>query len=378
MKSHPVVSVFMTKFHHWFRISVCLVPALLSSCSPESEEITNNSSISTEADIRAGDANCVPEGAINYLCGLLNAEDLLSLSDTGMILASGMSGENITGHIYLINPEKSIYSELIFGQGFSSALDAQSYPDCPGPLNLENFSVHGLSLNEYEKHQFHLFITSHGEREAIEIFDLNMTTEKPSIIWKGCVPLPDNAFFNSVAILSDGGFVTTKMLDPSMEFSVILSGAISGQVFEWHPGGDVLALEGTELSGANGITLSRDERYMYVATTGRREIVKFDRSTSPASKESIVLDISPDNIRWTLDGKLLTVGPNFISAEECADESCEAGWSVLTIDPVSLKTNKIGGAGKNILLQEVSTALIMGEKIWLGTYAGDRVAFFSF
>ena len=33
------------------------------------------------------------------------------------------------------------------------------------------------------------------------------------------------------------------------------SGEITGNVFEWHPGGEVTAVEGTELSGANGIEI---------------------------------------------------------------------------------------------------------------------------
>src|SRR5690606_22259719 len=119
--------------------------------------------------------------------------------------------------------------------------------------------------------------TSHGEREAIEVYELSLAEVDPALTWKGCVVLPANTFSNSVARLDDGGFVTTKMMDPAEGFGLIASGGITGNVFEWHPGGEVVAVQGTDLSGANGIVLSDDERYMFVAAFGTREIVKFDR-----------------------------------------------------------------------------------------------------
>ncbi len=36
---------------------------------------------------------CVGDAGISYICGLMNAEDLLSVGDSGFILTSGMSGE---------------------------------------------------------------------------------------------------------------------------------------------------------------------------------------------------------------------------------------------------------------------------------------------
>ncbi|MEX2365769.1 MAG: SMP-30/gluconolactonase/LRE family protein, partial [Pseudohongiellaceae bacterium] len=262
------------------------------------------------------------------------------------------------------------------GGGFSAQLDSGAYPNCPGLINLSNYSIHGLSLREYESGKFDLYVTSHGAREAIEIFDLDVSGENPALQWQGCVLLPDNTFANSVAILEDGGFVTTKMMDPSVGFAAIGRGEITGLVYEWHPGGEVMEVAGTELSGANGITLSDDERYMYVAAFGSREIVKFDRSMTPVGKQSVAVDIVPDNIRWSEDGRLLTAGGNYVSPEECSGQGCATGWSVVAIDPDTLEVERVGGADQDVALQGVSTALQVGDNYWVGTFNGNRVGFF--
>ena len=350
-----------------------------AGCSDDSEPgqqadvAPANASVAT-ADI-GGDA-CEPEGDLRYICGLQNPEDLLMLGDTGSILVSGMSGQDIPAHIYLVNPQDDSYEILFPGENSTLALDTDAFPTCPGILNIDNFSAHGLALSEYADNRFQLYITSHGEREAIEVFDLDASGTRASITWRGCVVLPENTFSNSVAILSDGGFVTTKMMDPTVGFAAIGSGEITGNVYEWHPGGEVFMMEGTELSGANGIAVSPDDRFVYVAAFGTREIVRFDRNESPAAKRVVSVDITPDNIRWGDEGKLLTAGGNYVLPEECQGPDCATGWSIVEIDADTLAVTRVGGADQNVAIQGVSSALSVGDSFWVGTFNGDRVAHF--
>lgn len=223
-------------------------------------------------------------------------------------------------------------------------------------------------------------MTSHGEREAIEAFRIDASGEKPSIAWIGCVVLPENTFSNSVAILSDGGFVTTKMSDSvgPEALETVMKGEVSCLVYEWHPGGKVTAVPGTELSGANGIEMSPDERWMFVAAFGTREIVRFDRNARPMTKQSVQIDIMPDNLRWSADGKLYTVGGNYVppvQAAECQNPLCLTGWSVYEIDPQTLQATRVGGVDQLAALQGASTALPVGNELWIGTYSGDRVGY---
>ena len=76
---------------------------------------------------------------------------------------------------------------------------------------------------------FDLYITSHGEREAIEIFTLDLRDASAKLVWMGCVPLDEAIMHNSLAILSDGGFVTTQF----MTWAGGVESTFSGEVVAW-------------------------------------------------------------------------------------------------------------------------------------------------
>ena len=223
---------------------------------------------------------------------------------------------------------------------------------------------------------YRLYMTSHGAREAIEAFEIDARDAKPTIAWIGCVVLPERTFANSVAMFEDGGFVTTKFMDPTVPdaFAKITAGEVTGNVYEWHPGGAVTAVPGTELAGANGIEVSRDGRYIYVAAFGNREIVRFDRQTTPPTKTAVSVGVVPDNLRWTEDRKLYTVGGN-VPPADCANPPCATGWSVVEVDPETMQATRITGVDQNAALQGAATAVLVDDEIWIGTFSGDRIGY---
>jgi hypothetical protein len=320
-------------------------------------------------------------GDIKYLCGPKNAEDILPLGDTPWLITSGLNGQfsntDDTGHICLVNRVEKTFEEFFPGEKPSFNHDKETFNTCPGPINPDNFSAHGLALQQRSSGQFRLYITGHGEREAIEIFDINAKGGKPKISWVGCVLLPDKMLANSVAILSDGGFVTTKFFDPTAPnpFDAFSQGRITGGVYEWHPGGNVNAIHGTELSGANGIAVSPDDKWVYVAASGTREIIRYDRTATPVKVDKVQVSIMPDNIRWGDDGMLYTAGNNYVPPEECKNPPCETGWSVLSINPETLEINRVAGVDQTATMQNASSAVAVDNEIWVGTYSGDRIGY---
>jgi hypothetical protein len=144
-------------------------------------------------------SDCRNEQGLSYLCGFVAPEDVVNVGSTGFVLASG---HRAPGHMYLIDPATGAHSELIHGAAFRLQHDADAYPDCPGPLNLEAFDVHGISLAETLPRRFSLYTTSHGAREAIEIYDLDLSGAAPSLTWTGCVLLQQDGYFNAVARLA--------------------------------------------------------------------------------------------------------------------------------------------------------------------------------
>jgi hypothetical protein len=317
---------------------------------------------------------CSPDGNLEYVCGAQNAEDILQLGDSRWLLLSGMSGmgpgEDIDGHLYLVDRETRGLTEWFPGDSPRFAHNREAFGGCPGQLDVDNFSAHGLALRENGANAYRLYITSHDAREAIEVFDVSTAGEMPRITWIGCVVLPSSMFSNSVAILEDGGFVTTKMMDREdpAGFQSVASGNVTGGVYERHPGGELELVPGTELSGANGIALSDDERYMYVAAMGGASLVRFDRRATPVAKETVALPVRPDNVRWGDDGWLYTVGNDVAAAAGGG-----AGWSVVAIDPRTMAAERVTGAPAGVALSGASSALPVDDEIWIGTFRGDRV-----
>tara|TARA_B100000945_G_scaffold315169_1_gene313897 strand:- start:457 stop:1518 length:1062 start_codon:yes stop_codon:yes gene_type:complete len=333
-----------------------------SSCSQDNQ---------SNSGIDDNDQLCYSEAKINYICGPLNAEDLLSLGDTGMILTSGMNGtldgSETDGHIYLINPIDKSWADLVSGPNFSQNIDSDSYPECPGPLDIDDYSAHGLALKEMEKSYFDLYITSHGAREAIEIFTLDMRDAEAKLIWKGCVPLDESIMHNSLAILSDGGFVTTQFMTWAGGVESAFSGEARGSLVIWRPGGQPTIMSDSELGAPNGIVISDDERYIFVAAFATSEIVRFDLTKDPIEIDSSTLDILPDNVRWGRPGMLLTAGGNIAGD----------GWSVIEIDAQTMESSRITSMNNDTILQGASSALQVENTIWVGTYSGDRIGYFE-
>lgn len=331
--------------------------------------------------VSAAATDCKSSGELGYICGPMNAEDILPVGDSQWLLTSGMDGSytNTTnkGHIYLVNRRKKTAMEFFPGKKPVFHQDKKLFGACPGPINTGKFSAHGLALRKQGRGHYRLYMTSHGAREAIEIFDVSLKGKVPAIAWAGCVVLPEKIWPNSVAILADGGFITTNFMDPTAPnpFAEIMQGKISGSLYEWHPGGPVRKLPGTELSGANGIELSPDERWMYVTAYGTREIVRFDRNTKPMVKTSIRVQIMPDDIHRSDDGYLYTVGVNYVAPDQCAKPPCNTGWSVLKIDPRTFTASRVAGVDQTATLQGASVAVPAGHEFWIGTYKGDRIGY---
>lgn len=322
-------------------------------------------------------ARCEPDGALQFVCGPRNGEDILRLG-TRWLLVSGMDGAltgstSAHGRLYLVDHGAKTWSEAFPGAAPQFRHDRALYGGCPGPLDTNHFSAHGLALREQQAGRYRLYVTGHGAREAIEVFEVDARDGQPRLAWVGCVVLPEDVLANSVAILPDWGFVVTKFLDRRVPTQQAMAearqGKPNGAVYEWHPGGKVEPIAGTEMSAPNGIEISADGNTLFVAAFGTREFVRFQRGAGGIKRDSIPLDITPDNIRWSQDGKLLTAGGN------APGVAAGAGWGVIEIDPATLATRRIAGTAGSAGMQAISVGTDSGGEIWVGTFSGDRIGY---
>lgn len=336
--------------------------------------------VETSMAAEGAPATCAPDAALRFICGPKNVEDLVRIGDSRWLIGSGMDGAltgsgSAHGQLHLIDHQKKTWQIAFPGPAPAFRPDKSLYGSCPGPLNINNFSAHGLALREQARGRYRLYVVSHGDRESIEIFSVDTRGSIPAFTWTGCVVLPDDVSANSVAILPDWGFVTTKFLNRKLPLAESMAqarqGILNGAVFEWHPGGQVAAIPGTELSAPNGIEVSPDGKTIYVAVFGSHEFVRFRRDGNSLRKDAIPVAISADNLRWTANGMLLTAGGNYAGA----NAPRTTAWTVLEVDPESLATRAAASGDSSSGMQAISVGLAVDGDIWVGTFGGDRIGY---
>jgi WD40 repeat protein len=309
---------------------------------------------------------CAPAGVLNFICGPVAVEDLVPVHGTHWIIGSGMAERNSPGKLHLIDAEKKTWEILYPGPKPRNELDATSYSSCPGPPDPGTFGAHGIAIRNDGNRTATILAVNHG-REAVEIFKLDISGHKPAIRWIGCVPMGKSVSLNSVAFLPGGGFVATKFYDPTSPngFGDMLAHKITGGVLKWQKESGVQPVAGTELSGANGIEVSKDGKTLFVAAWGAQELVRFSNINGSVQKTVTKINFSPDNLRWAPDGKILVAGQN----------AGFKGWTVAKLDPSSMKITEILKDDGESPLQNASVAIEADGLLWIGPFSGNRIAY---
>lgn len=332
-------------------------------------------------------AGCEPSGEYGFVCGPMAAEDLVHVPGTKWIIASGMApGAAIT----LIDTAEKSWAELYPGDAPLARQDMAVFGACPGSPDPNAFISHGLNLRTDADGRSTLYVVGHGGREAIEVFDVDAGGATPVLTWTGCVMTPDAMEANSVASLPDGSLLATIPLRTGVPISEALAGRPTGGVYAWSPGDDGFTpVEGTDMPYANGIEVSADGSEFYVASSGLFTVTAFS-NTDPARVLRVTepFGFVPDNLHRAPDGRLLTAGLDehdpVCGAVKRTEEfdlaefaSCPRPFTVLAIDPASMEGTVLARGPANERFSNVTMAVPVGDELWIGTFAGDRIAYRS-
>ena len=235
-------------------------------------------------------------------------------------------------------------------------------PACPGPLDPDegdDFAAHGLYLNPGQGALHTLYVVHHGRRESIEVFEVDARAT-PTLTWIGCAVGTEPMRFNGVVALPDGGFVATS---PG-----------SGDVWEWHTASGWTQVPGSEDTAPNGVEISADGRWLYVAGWSEQKMTRLSRGRTPVEKQVIDLDFRPDNLRMALDGSVIYAAGH--SGIQDPRRPLEEFTNVATIDPDTLAVRKIFQHAAMDGFVASTTAIRIGDEMWLGSHRGERIAYF--
>jgi SMP-30/Gluconolactonase/LRE-like region len=344
-----------------------LLVSIMSVCCASSQNLPQN----------ATPPPCVASNGITPICGVHAPEDIELLPDDKHLLISEFpadfsraTGDGLllvdlaTRHVQPLMV--STHSEIGWGER-----------SCYGPP--AHFGSHGIHLSKRNDGRMELLVVNHGERESIEALELAHAINGYRAVWRGCVRNRDGVF-NDVAATGDGGFIATVMMsraawNRSDLLDVMVSGVDTGYLVEWHPGGRLARLPNSEAPVANGVQLSTDRGFIYYTAWTGKQVRKYDRQSGRVVETSNV-PFYPDNISVRADGVLVVTGMDELrSWKACvlAKRSfCETGFTVMTLDPVTMDLKPFYHAPPGIL-PAASVAVQVCKKLYIGSAMGDRL-----
>jgi len=316
-------------------------------------------------------AACAPARDVQFVCGQNGPEDLVGVPGGQWVVASAFGGSGVN----LIRVSDRTSSVAYPSASAKERFDAKAYAGCPGPLDAAakaKFSTHGLSLQPGRNSVHRLLVVAHGSRESVEVFELDARPSTPTLTWIGCAVAPDPIGLNSVRWLADGGFVASNFLARNIDAdsrAKMLAGERNGELWDWHVGTGWKKVPGSEAAGANGLEISDDGKWFYVAAWGMQSFFRLSRGGASPKRDEIPLGFRVDNIRWAKDGTLLAAGQRDTAPGSQSTVVVKLDTKTMKVQQVLERPNvEAFGAG--------TVAVEVGTDLWIGSFRGDRIAVF--
>ena len=328
--------------------------------------------------------DCESDSELNVLCVVKNPEDIAVTPDNNFLIISEFGGiepleEMVPGNLSLINLESLeastlsiVYSDKKWGE--DSCNRNESSP----------FGPHGIDLIERDDGRWQLAVVDHISEESIEMFELVYKGNKWSLEWKGCIKPSADKYLNDVSLKSDGSFFVTHMYDRHSTITDFLAIALfkydTGHVMYWEPEVGLKKVNNSEGSMPNGIAYDQINDTLYVNFNLGNKLTAIRGSTGEFIS-SISLN-SPDNLYlkddsiWvtTLDHEILDVA---LGCGSEFDTTCPLPFSVFELESSNL-TIKSKKSFKETVFGLPTVAVPVKNKIWLGSFNSNRIAFYYF
>lgn len=323
-----------------------------------------NSSKSNRSQLRS----LAPE---SFVIGIKNPEDMFHLASTRWVLVTTWFEPGRLSFVNIDSPAR--------GTAINWSAKAES-----GRISGTQFSPHGLTARLRPDGRFDVLVLDHGgKEEAVDKLLVDVSGETPSVVDGQRILLPQGTSGNAVAFMPDDGFVVTSMFDPkdSSTATKIAEGRPTGGVWRWQPSNGWSRI-GPQLSGANGIVVTKDGTHLLVNEWSARRIVRLSINGDTEATRSV--DFLPDNLRETEDGRILIAGQDATAGclfSPKANEPCSRGYVVGVVDPVSLTVETLIAKDDRHAADDgfgsATSALAIGNDLWVGSFTGDKIAIFE-
>tara|TARA_B100000795_G_scaffold64939_2_gene44016 strand:+ start:5150 stop:6523 length:1374 start_codon:yes stop_codon:yes gene_type:complete len=325
---------------------------------------------------------CQSDESISVYCGFKNPEDMALLPDNKFFIMSEFGGikpyQEIDGEgsfaLLRISDGARILPIIKFEENIWGDPGCKRNP-------ADAFGPHGIDLIKRDDGLMQLGVVNHLPFESVEFFELTQNGDDWSMTWRGCVVAPEENYFNDLSIRRDGSFYVTHMYERDITVNEWLSAALfkysTGYVLKWD-NNNFSKVIGSDGGQPNGIGLDEDSELLYVNYNLSDELKVINLlNGSSVGRYSIN---SPDNM-IILDNSiwLTSLDHETIDSMGCDLEisvSCSLPFSIHEIDVVSLKKKNIYSFQETVF-GFPTTAYPLNNKIYIGSFHSDRMAFFQ-
>lgn len=311
----------------------------------------------------------LPNGGVSFIPDLHRPEDLIRLPDSPWVIASGTDGGGLT----LIDIRDRHRKQLYPARDAQIHQDRTRYGGCPRPPD-SKAPYFGLAVRTGAHGTDTLYAISFGKgtETSVQVFRLHAIHTMPYATWIGCVIAPEDVNLNSIAPLPAGGFVASNFSpfgkNETLQIGLArtMTGVINGQVWEWHGGRGWAKIPGTEASGANGVELSQNGKWLYIDEWGRGNFIRVSLGRTPVERKSVAVGFRIDNVHWAPDGTLLAAGQG--------DNATRV--RVVKIDPRTLRITQLIDRPIPAGFGNSSGAAQVGRDLWVTSFESQRIAIF--
>ena len=324
-------------------------------------------------------SECKSDDAISVICGVSNPEDIVVTPDNKYLLISEFGGirpydSAKSGGFALLrlSDNKIITPKISFGKNIWGEDSCKQN---------EIFGPHGIDLVQRLDGSYQLGVINHYPDETIEMFELVQKSEQDtwSLVWKGCIEVPEKYYLNDVALKKDGTFYVSHMYSRDITMTKWLITALfkkdSGVILEWNKD-SFIEIPNSEGSGPNGITLNESTNNLFISYNQGDRVVKFDLSDNKKLQTFKVE--SPDNIYINKDSVWLTsldFQPN--DAGDCIERpACSLPFSIYEIDRETFVLKNENSFNKTVFGLP-TIAVPIENTIFMGSFHSDRLGYFT-
>ena len=321
--------------------------------------------------------SCDNDDSFSVVCGFQNPEDLyLSPSENKIIISEfGSLAPNT-------NYGKISYYDLVSESKRNPIFlfEENTWGDPKCELKSRQLSPHGIDLIQRNDGSYMLAVVNHLPKESIELFEL-IEDDSIALIWRGCIDAPENKYFNDLALKTDGSFYITHMYDfDSSQWAIAYASIFknnTGGVYFWNSDDGFTPVPNTEGSFPNGIDLDVSEENLYINYWFSGKTIKFNLKK---------LSTEFEHVGGGKDNLLVTDSGLWVAAHDYSGlESLQCDYSIVqcplpfTIHHLALENLDVLGvySFSKSQMGAATVALPHKNKIWLGSFHGDRIASFE-